>query len=145
MEKFLLKYTPYFVIFCTIYYISSFALTYYILPEVAIYIHNKNKKTKISCTYYYPSLGGTPGHFKINGESYFNRDLSINNWLSRQKNDFPIELKRKQFAQDAHIAREQHKCLFVEYVTVIDLPFWKQIYFYDYSFNPADLKNNHNK
>ena len=146
MEKFISKLSV-FLIFCTIFQIFYLIVDTYILPEIAIYIYNKNKKTEIACAYYhtghYNSKKGSS--FKINGKYYFLADLSINNWFSRQKNDFPIELKKKQFIQDRNIAREQHKCLFVEYVTVIDLPFWKRIYFYDYSFNPANLGDNHGK
>ena len=139
------KITGNFLIFCTILQISYLILDTYILPEMAIHIYKKNKKTEIACAHYYLGTGKKGNYFKINGKSYFAIDVTINNWLNRQKNDFPIELKKKQFIRDRDVAREQHKCLFEEYITVIDLPFWKQIYLYDYSFNPADLKNNHNK
>lgn len=138
-EGFITKITIYFLIFSAIFQISYSILEIYILPEIAIHIYNKNKKTEIACAHYYLGTGKKGNYFKINGKSYFAIDVTINNWLNRQKNDFSIELKKKQFIRDRDVAREQHKCLFVEYITVIDLPFWKQIYFYDYSFNPADL------
>ena len=47
------KITGNFLIFCTILQISYLILDTYILPEMAIYIYNKNKKTEIACAHYY--------------------------------------------------------------------------------------------
>ena len=63
-EGFITKITIYFLIFSAIFQISYSILEIYILPEIAIHIYKKNKKTEIACAHYYLGTGKKGNYLK---------------------------------------------------------------------------------
>lgn len=128
MEKIFLFIAKIYIILSGLYAIYLLTIDWHIYPKLAVYLSQDSGYIKLGCAEkLIVSTGRASNTMIIDGKKYSTPSIYLSN---KDGKKFPIYEKRHILEND--LKHSPNKCHNIEYISIVDLGFWKRFYLYDY-------------